>query len=182
MTTAYNGYTEYNSYYPQDSGGYIGDVPPHNNNGYGMNNGYTQQSQNNYDDAVYTGGIINPSVFPHLDDNDNVEVWTYGEGQYDYLMNNPSYGYHGGSSVDASSVFSRIMNNSLFYYGVIDNLKYIILLTVFYIVSSNAIHAHSHSVGEMEGNMESLGAFIFAVFVLLFWKTVWRMMKHHYKK
>lgn len=86
---------------------------------------------------TYSG--FQQSRFPDLEDNDNVEVWVTGEGEYNYLSYEPGYGDHGcedeTSHVDWDSPFVR--------YFILDNIKYAALFIVGYFLASHLASQNS---------------------------------------
>ena len=104
-------------------------------------------------------------------DNIDVETWKYGEGEFDYLANDPNYGNHG-NAVAASSG-----RKPWVHYFIIDNIKYIVLMVVFFFL----FMARLDNLGIEGVELQTIKGEVLACYIgltsLLFFKSLWRLYK-----
>lgn len=104
-------------------------------------------------------------------DNEGAETWKYGEGQYDYIANDPGYGDDGYSPVSSSH------RPPWFHYFVIDNIKYVIAMTVFYFLFTAKIDSLGIEGAEyLEVKREMIACFVW-LSIILFFKSLRRLKK-----
>ena len=111
----------------------------------------------------------------HISDNNSynytgAETWKYGEGQYDYIANEPGYG-------DDWNKISSSQKPPWFHYFVIDNIKYVIAMVIFYFLFTSKLDSLGIVGGEYtEVKGEMIACFILLSFAL-FIKSLWRLHK-----
>lgn len=110
---------------------------------------------------------------PQMDDQRGIdaETWKYGEGEFDYLADDPNYGVHG------SPVATSSHRKPWVHYFLVDNIKYVVVMVIFYVLFMARIDALGIEGLRYEGIKSELLACYIGLVSLLFIKSTWRLFK-----
>lgn len=104
-------------------------------------------------------------------DYEGAETWKYGEGKYDYIANEPGYGN------DGYEIISSSQKPPWVHYFVIDNIKYVIAMVVFYFLFTSKLDSLGIVGAEyLEVKGEMIACFV-CLSIALFIKSLWRLNK-----
>lgn len=133
-------------------------------------NGYSQSSHSGH---AGSQGNFQTTQQPRVDAQQNIDVetWKYGEGEFDYLADNPSYGNHG------MPVATSSHRKPWVHYFIVDNIKYVVVMVIFYFL----FMARLDSLGIEGLRYQTIRDELFACYIgllsLLFFKSMWRLFK-----
>ena len=106
--------------------------------------------------------------------NTGPETWKYGEGHYDHLSEAPDYGYHGQLSHNGGKKWQR---KPWMHYYVIDNIKYFVVMTIFYSLFTAKMESLGFSEVRYMATRDEMLAVFGVLFALLFFKSTWRLVR-----
>ena len=132
--------------------------------GFGRNNGFYQE--NSYNNSNWKNNNHENNTYV------DAETWKYGEGKYDYLAEDPTYGNDGYEGKDYDPHMPP-----WFHYFVIDNIKYFIVMFIFYFLFTSKLHSLNYSAGAYDETKGEMLACFFVLTSILFIKSFIRLAR-----